>query len=939
MSAGRHSGGPIREVTILRSVRGYPRGLSSLTVIRLDPHPSESEPNVTRRGQACRRLARVVAVAALVGGQAATALASGGPVSGGMTLTGRFTPTLVRPGYVSVTPYAHVLRLVTDQSANVLYTMDFETPSYVAAYDLARLKPTARHGTLLDGTISASLVDPRHAGVVVALSAAGRGQPTTAIEELGVHHSAPAVKRRLAVAAGAIGTNGVILGLASKRGSNLLFVASMSYAEGLPVPGTVRLSLLDLSGRLGTAGVVWTQPLTGCPALMIPLDATTGTQTALTAPIGYVASRHEVDLGCSSVGSAGTSEKAPGIQTGVGVAVLSSAEIPVYGSFAIDPFPGNTADAPMGLWFPDGQRLAFQTFSSGPGGAWWIFDGLHHAYVGGVSTGTQGAHNKTAAVGGDFAHGRIYLEIGIAFGLIAADITPTPIDQGHNYPDFGPDPLPGTYHGTGYASEVPSIAVDSTHDRIFMLYTGEPTFAVLHDSVPHFDATAQGSNPDTATINRAEAAGVTGRTFSAAAQAYGAIYRQVGGDQNLAYNAVPISTSDEAQRGTRQLSLAWLDRFALSENSANAAAISAIPDHDNTQHQLAQAQQNWPYDDAICSNYGGKPTSTHTVGVTVTCDVAGGSAKSSIVGGASGASAPNAPAGPDVVSVSESDVTATAGVDKRLGLVTKVTATARGINLLAGAVQIGEATGTATARAHGRPGTAGTTFSRGFADVTINGKSVCLSSCDVAAVAAQINSTFAGRLYVELPRPDALMRKGTPGGFQSAIQRDVFSQAQETSLNDQPSARLEVPALQVTIREDNSVPSRTVVYLAGVEAESHYGIYLLDCTTCGPHAHPPTSAPVGGHQPGAGNPGAPGSLPGHSTGGVVAGPPAVAPTPSGVAGMLKHGWDIAISGLVTALRLFGVWAILLAPVYLSARRWLLTGRPGLSTAAAVKESS
>jgi len=41
---------------------------------------------------------------------------------------------------------------------------------------------------------------------------------------------------------------------------------------------------------------------------------------------------------------------------------------------------------------------------------------------------------------------------------------------------------------------------------------------------------------------------------------------------------------------------------------------------------------------------------------------------------------------------------------------------------------------------------------------------------------------------------------------------------------------------------------------------------------------------------------------------------------------LKHGWQLLFAGLGTALRQFGVWAILLLPIYLSARRWALANR-------------
>ena len=45
-----------------------------------------------------------------------------------------------------------------------------------------------------------------------------------------------------------------------------------------------------------------------------------------------------------------------------------------------------------------------------------------------------------------------------------------------------------------------------------------------------------------------------------------------------------------------------------------------------------------------------------------------------------------------------------------------------------------------------------------------------------------------------------------------------------------------------------------------------------------------------------------------------------------VGAFFKHGWELLVSDIGNAMREFGVWAILLLPVYLSARRWALANR-------------
>ena len=199
---------------------------------------------------------------------------------------------------------------------------------------------------------------------------------------------------------------------------------------------------------------------------------------------------------------------------------------------------------------------------------------------------------------------------------------------------------------------------------------------------------------------------------------------------------------------------------------------------------------------------------------------------------------------------------------------------------------------------------------------------LCRSPCDLQKVATAINSAFPGRLRVDFPQADATLAKGSPGGYEAVVQRTTGQQVQEVSLNEQDADRVEVPGMVVTVFEDNTVPSRTIAYLGGVEAEAYYGIYLLGADSGGVGA-PGSATGAPGQQ--AGTPASsalkplPASLPTLQS-------PTLATAPTGVFGRVGHGLQILANGIGRFFRVFGVWLLLLIPVYLSARRWALLSR-------------
>jgi hypothetical protein len=284
----------------------------------------------------------------------------------------------------------------------------------------------------------------------------------------------------------------------------------------------------------------------------------------------------------------------------------------------------------------------------------------------------------------------------------------------------------------------------------------------------------------------------------------------------------------------------------------------------------------------------------------------------------------------DTVDVASSSVQSSVTVDTTDGTVSKVTSTAKGVDLLGGAVQIGQVTVTASSQAHGRPGTARSTFVAQIQNVVIQGTPYCTSQCDAQTLAAQINSEFSGLMRVAFPTPDATLMQ-TPGGYQALNRRSLAEQVQEADLNDQPGDRTEVPAMIITLFVgDNTQPERIVTYLAGAETEARYGIYPLDQIVDQPVPGSPfdTGLPQnGGNLTSVTTQGGTGFDQTGSTGNNSG------PTGGGggarkvLAGLLPPGgWRWIAEHPLQAVKLLFMWAVLLSPIYVAARRWLLLQR-------------
>jgi hypothetical protein len=135
----------------------------------------------------------------------------------------------------------------------------------------------------------------------------------------------------------------------------------------------------------------------------------------------------------------------------------------------------------------------------------------------------------------------------------------------------------------------------------------------------------------------------------------------------------------------------------------------------------------------------------------------------------------------------------------------------------------------------------------------------------------------------------------------------------------------------ITIPVDASRPSRTVISLAGVEAEARYGIYPLSqfladqSAGVAPSGSSATFAGTGSLLPFAA--GAPFAA---SASQVTPMSPVASQPAATISSILGwHGWQWALAHPGEFLRLLAVWLVFLVPVYLSARRWSLLRRHAL----------
>jgi hypothetical protein len=494
----------------------------------------------------------------------------------------------------------------------------------------------------------------------------------------------------------------------------------------------------------------------------------------------------------------------------------------------------------------------------------WVYEVASNAFVGVLALSPK--HSLEAlsmAMGVDEGSGRLYLRAP-SYGLMISAAAQDPVPQPDAYPRLAAG---GTYR----------LLIDPARHRLLSLPgspdSGGPAKAYDVIDVPPPLAAPPRFDPDSRTVQVAEAPGVTTPLYGGNASAYGLrvlLSRGVSG-------AVPTNGSDALGDAVlnansycgftdRELVLANVSRTEFSGTSRFARAAAVDPDSATVvdastpsrcdiynSYQgvspvslvtpflrtrsalgpagpvLDQAAQHaqWDYAAADCTTEGGKdhagPNTKPLAGPTsVDCgrdDQISSAAESRLK-----------PADGLDVSVARATTSTKIRLDKAKGLVTTATARLEGIHI--DGISIASLTSTATSFAHGRNGTAGTVFDKPqIAGVSGPGVPSC-DACDFDAVVNALNTALAGRAEFRRVFPEPDLAKGSPGGYQAGILKSQKQQASDSSLSADRS--VEVPALELVVYNDNPAEGRArqVYQLAGVRADSHYGIELLGAGDC-----------------------------------------------------------------------------------------------------------
>jgi hypothetical protein len=794
--------------------------------------------------------------------------------------------------------------------------------SWLAAYDLDTLKSVGA-GLATTDFMTAVYVDPVGGSLFMAFSVFGTGQ--TRIEEF---VSRPNGVQRAGSMDLTVQLGGLqIFGMHRAPRTNLLWLIAGSASGSTVSPGRTTIAEINLAGfEDGHSQVDWSLQLGNC---VQPMRG----NPYVAAGIGYIPRTNALLFGCSNVTAA--SSTSPPLPRGAArLSLLASPTSgptppPTAAQFRLFPRAGDFS-AGDSLFDPVSGRIVMAANSSG-GTTVYTFDGTTETYVGGLT----GGNNIIAADTLDPISGRFYsLTQDPSAGLLLADIRATPPTQGANTPSLRTRDK--------QVATAANLAEDPVTHRLFLKYGSFNDFLVVEDTLPWYRAPLPG-DPDRGTTDVNEAPGKTEAAYSTAAQGYGVQVRQVGGIQGFVVNFAGIDDVYPVGPGTREYRGAYLNQLRLTGDEASSSAITADTDQANTKSDLSKTSPNppsplpqpppgtldpntplapWPYSTALCSDFGGSPADSASDTARATCH-----AQEHLV--TATATSPRA----DVSNVAaDGSFSAVSRLDPVLGAYASVEATGRGVSLLGGALQIGEVTAKAESWAHGRPKKASSRFARTVRNVTANGQLLCSDNCDLQKLKDQLNQQFNGVVRVDFPNPDDQFVGGSKGGYQALVQASPFAHLEDVLLNEQPQDRLEVPGMTITIIQDARKPGRTVVNLAGVETEAHYGISLVDqfgpdsSDTVASAALADAGTPGAGAGPIFGLTPTPidGFVPTPATG-------TTAPNVAGSAGTpLRQAGRYLLNGLRRALALLPIWAMLLIPIYLSARRWLLLQRATLT---------
>lgn len=180
------------------------------------------------------------------------------------------------------------------------------------------------------------------------------------------------------------------------------------------------------------------------------------------------------------------------------------------------------------------------------------------------------------------------------------------------------------------------------------------------------------------------------------------------------------------------------------------------------------------------------------------------------------------------VTVASASTSTRSYLDPELGVVTVTESVVKGVDI-GGVIQIGGIYSKATSVANGRPGGARSTYERALWGVVAPGVNcnLCATPAQMEQLATGLSTVLGDRGRVIVPKVDGELLKGSPGGYQAAVQRDPFTAASNDIVSG--DGLVDVPALEIQLFNDGLQwgRQRQIIQFAGVKANSQYGIFCL----------------------------------------------------------------------------------------------------------------
>lgn len=512
------------------------------------------------------------------------------------------------------------------------------------------------------------------------------------------------------------------------------------------------------------------------------------------------------------------------------------------------------------------------------GESWWVFGGASSSYTGVVGVTLSPA---ATSAGIDISSGRLYVLAPPTNsgrqrnqgGLLRADVRRAPV------PQAVADEEHAALGGVGIQADSHPVTGER---RVFVMSGPTREYSIYRDDSPmSFDPLL--TDLDRFTIDSEEQDSMTGVNFTGTGHAYALRTLLVGGLEGVPPGGPDLSgiragrhsvvwLDSPCGKGDRELSIGVVRQVVLSNNLSSASAVvgEADPgskidlgqpaarcyphprpvgfdplgakwprplndsDGDGTSDVDEAAGQPWPFRGVECAGEGEgaeQHPSLEGFAATVNCRQNAGD-----VNAAAWGQVLDRPTVPGVGSIAVGEVSSVVRVyrDPARGLVARAEATVRNVSI-GDAILIDSVRSVAESWAHGRPGTAATSFTRQLCGVRIPSQNLSREGCgdpQQPALGQQpvlnaINQVLGSRGRATAPEPDGQLRQGTPGGYLASIQKDRMEQISARSINNDPSSQ--VPAIEIVVFNDDPSEGRgrQIYQFAGVDASVTYGIFLL----------------------------------------------------------------------------------------------------------------